>query len=392
MQQEGSAKGTNPVLEKHWEKIVLGVVAVIALVFIGTKFSGGGNSAANALANAETSFKKNRDGGNPTLDDPKIDKKPEVPPPTAAEAVGAWPTGTRPDIQIEGREREAAKALGFHFPKIAMTAPKADFDGVKLSWSLTDPTPDPAIKPAPIVVNPATFFFMVERKKEGDEKFMVLEEKIKGDNFEFIDTKTEPKTGYTYQVTLGTTDPAWNGKNQTAKMLTRQVGGPVPARTLGIWSFTFQNITAGDPDRETDGKPDPKLPTAFVTITKHDPEAGKVSFTKIVKEGETLGLSDDGSSVHSVFSQKRGKKMSVDFKSGAKITAIFVGKLIPYEYKVCTRVVNAKGELECPGPKTMKDHYKVNQVNYLDEDGAAKTDERPDGPGKIADKLCEDHD
>jgi hypothetical protein len=392
MHQEGSAKGMNPVLEKHWEKIVLGVVAVIALVFIGTKFSGGGNTAANALATAETSFKKNREGENPKIDPPMLDKKPEIPPPTVADATGAWPSGTRPDIQIEAREREAAKDRGYHFPKLAMSSPKVDFDGVKLSWSLSDPTPDPAIKPAPAVVNPATFFFMVERKKEGEEKFTILEDKIKGDNFEFIDTRTEPKTGYQYQVTLGTTDPAWNAKHQSAKMMTKQVAGPVPAKTLGIWSFSFQNITAGDPDRETDGKPDPKLPTAFVTITKHDPEAGKVTFTKIVKEGETLGLDDTGSSVHSVFSPKKQRKVSVDFKSGAKITKIFVGKVVPYEYKVCTRVVNAKGELECPGPKTVKDGYRVNEVSYTDEDGAAQKDEKPDGPGKIADKLCEDHD
>lgn len=388
MQDEsGAKKGVNPVLEQHWEKIVLGIVVLLAVIFLASQFTGGGNQAAKNLDAASSNLKKKKVGTS-DLPGPKTEPGPK--PSETAVAEGAQkfthgvPTKYIPDI----RDLPPTPTAVFWLPKLNMSAPVAEFEGVKLSWSLNNEgKPEPGTK-TPIEVPAASYFFRIERQKKGDTEWELLERQVKGDATGYIDTRTTPKAEYQYKVTLGSTDPRWGKDNP--KLLSAHVGGPVSVQTLGIWKFEFSQFSEGKPDEDI-----PIPPQVWVKITKFDPEAGQVEWTRIHKQGSPLGFSEENgkpNSVHLVPSAKRpGRMVPVDFNSGGKIEKISAGKLVPYEYLVCDQKVVPGRGLVCDGPEKKKDFYRVNEVTYTDEEGKRQTAESPAGPGPHADQLCPDH-
>jgi hypothetical protein len=388
MQEEsGSKKGVNPVLEQHWEKIVLGVVVLLAVVFLASQFTGGGNQAVKNLVAASSNLKKTKEGTT-DLPTPKIAPAPRISPPTNAEGAQKFthgvPTKYIPDI----KEKPPEIAAVFWLPKLTLNAPVAEFEGVKLSWSLNNEgKPEPGTK-TPIEVKAASFFYRIERLKAGDVEWKVLEKQAKGDTLQYIDEGTTPKTEYQYKVTLGATDPVWIAKNPG--QLTDRVGGPVSVRTLGIWKFDFSNHNPGNPDAEP-----PVPPQVWVKITKFDPVAGQVEWTRIHKQGALLGHGDeDGkiTSVHLVPSAKRpGRTVPVDFHSGGKILKITYEKSVPHTYQLCEPTFVQGRGVVCDGPKKVSDPFKVNEVIYTDEEGKQQESRKITGPGPHPDQLCPDH-
>ncbi len=385
MQDEGGAKGLNPVLEKHWEKIVLGVVIAAGVVYAGTQFSGSGNPAAKSVDAANAALKKKQGEPNPSIKAPKAWDAPKIPSVAAAESAKVWTPG-QPTIFTPEIKRGPTEIVSFFFPSLTLSAPQSGTDGITLSWSLGQEQPDKAWKIQPHQPKPSTFYFQIDRRKKGEAEWQTLEKNAKGDSTRYIDTKTEPKTDYEYRVTLGCNDPKFSAKNP--KNLTDKIGGPGAVRTPGIWTFNFSNVQSF-PDA-----PDPKPGQVYVTIRKFDRDAGWVEWRKIQYEGDMLGVVKEGGvevSKHRV-PGKGGKPVIVDFKSGGVIKRITADKLLLYEYKKCKMVPDGMGGLICDGkPETIKASYKVNEVLFTDEDGKDQSDVHDSGPGKIPDQFCEAH-
>lgn len=382
MQDEGSAKkGLNPVLEKHWDKIVLAAVGVGFVIFLGGQFASGKNTPAKKVVGAETVFTTKKNAANPTFASPKPPPEIRIANPALAMKAPEWthsmPTKYIPDI----KEPTGTVAVGFFLPKLTLSAPQPTVKGVELRWSLSG-EPDDKIKPAPIKVPPASFFYRIERRKKGEVKWQVLEPELKG-NQRYMDRGTTPKTEYEYQVTLGSTDNQWIAKNPTK--LSKNVGGPFATSTPGIWEFDFSNFTPAKPDEEP-----PVLATVYVKIVKHDPEVGRVEWSKIHQDKAPLGF-ENGDSKHTVFSAEKGRQVPVDFNLGGKILKIEVEKPELYIHKVCNSKINKDGFRECTGPEEKKEFHKVNVVTYTDEEGKQQEFKRETGSGKLADRLCADH-
>lgn len=392
MQDEGGAKGLNPALERHWEKLVLGVVAVLALIYIGSQMSGGGNAAVRGIDQANSGFKTKKDGNNPDLEPPKKPPSTEKPPIVQAQPAPIWAVGIQTVYKFDIKGAPVAAGPVFFLPSLAMNESKPEVDGVELNWTLGKETPDPDKDRGKTVVKSTTFFFKVERLKKGEADWTVLEPKAKGDSTRYKDIRTTPKTEYQYRVTLGATDPPWTARNP--RQLTDRVVTTAPVVTPGMWQFEFNNVTAGDPDREKDGKPDPLPATVYVKIIKWDPEYGRVEWTKIHKDKSPLGFSEEEGKVtpiHPVRSPKKGGMVLVDFNCGGKIDQIIFEKLILYEYKLCKPKVGPGGVLACAGPETIKDHYKIHEILYTDEEGKKQRAERAAGPGPKSDVPCPAH-
>ena len=149
------------------------------------------------------------------------------------------------------------------------------------------------------------------------------------------------------------------------------------------FTLAFSNITPGDPDAEP-----PVLPSAYVTLTKRDPDSGLVRWSKIQKEGDRIGWSD-ATFVHFVFSEKMGRRRPVDFDMKAVLSQIRCGKLVPYEFKTCSKPANPR--VKCAGPAKQKDYYRVNSVVVSLESGTKLAFDYPDGPGPRKNALCFEH-
>jgi hypothetical protein len=387
MQEENAAKGVNPALEKHWEKIVLAVVIVLAVIFIGTKLSGGGNPAAKKVDAAVADFRRKVELPNTKIEPPKTVPQPKIPAVVAANRGPDWASGERTQFKVIIKEGKA-EVLSFRAPAVSLNAPESTPEGVTISWSVAKLEKEPNPKRGdPIALMPP-YFYRIERRQKGSE-WKLLEAELKGDkdslSHKSIDDSTEPKTEYEYRVTVGSRDNAFTQKNKSG--LTEQVGGPVAVTTQGIWFVDFSNMQTF---LESD---EPKPGTAYVVIRKHDREHGLVEWRKIQQEGEFLGVIKEGGqevSKHRT-TDKNGKPVIVDFKMGGKIVKITTDKMVPYTYKVCKPKFDKNGIPECSGPEEVKEHYRINEVRYTDEDGKEQAFEQPAGPGKNADKLCPDH-
>jgi len=387
MQDEGGAKKVNPVLERHWEKLVLGVVAALAVVYLGTRFSGPGDAAAKSVDRAASSFQAKKNQSNPKSDAPKSIPDHVIPPPGAANRAPATTAGNPTEYVADITRGPGPTPTKFVFPKVTLAPAVPKPDGVELSWTLGEVTIDPADKNKPVAVPRASFIWKVERRKKGGE-WEVKEPELKSDLLKYQDTKTEPKTEYEYRLTLGSTDTQYTRTNPS-KWLKEPVGPPVSASTPGVWLFDFSNMLA-DPDAEP-----PKPGQAYVTILKFDSDAGWVEWKKIQHEGDLLGVIMEGGvevSKHRVSSKKLGKTVSVDFKSGARIKKITTGKLVLYDYEECRPKRDEGGELQCEGPKPVKGaSYKVDELLYTDEDGKPVTFTKNAGPGPVTPFRCEKH-
>ncbi|HZL73247.1 MAG TPA: hypothetical protein VFC86_12370 [Planctomycetota bacterium] len=385
MQEDGGKKGVNPALEKHWEKIVLGVVVVLAVIFLGSKFSGGGNAAPKSVDAAEADFKRKIDAQNPKIDGPKAIPEPKVPPPAIANRAPDWAIGerTKHSFVVSGPVIEVRT---YKFPDVSLGSPTANPDGVKIAWSVTKFDKEQATpkKGEPIPVMPP-YLYKVERREKGGT-WMVLQEAMKTDkeNFspDYTDSDIKPKTDYEYRVTVRTQDKAVIKDIPTG--LNKMASAPVSVTTHGIWRFEFNQFTAGDRDAEP-----PILPTVWVKIIKYDPVAGEVSWTRIHKEGKPLGFDENGTSVHGTYSDRLKRQLPIDFNCGGKIEKIEFAKEIDYEFQVCNVKQGPMGP-DCSGPEKIKAKYKVNEVTYTDEDGKKQTF-RSEPVGRNADKLCPNH-
>ena len=306
--------------------MVLGLVALLGIVFIGSQVSGGGNKAVRGLESATAGFKRTKENHTSEVPSPKNDPAPSLSTVQGPESPGPFTVGNKTKFIPDIKKAPPPPTAIFWLPKLTMASPVPTFEGVKLSWTLSGEPPEKTDKAGPYVVPPATFFFTIERQKKGDKDWSILAKEVKGDKFEYIDEKTVPKTEYSYRVTLGSTDNKFTSR--FPGRLSDHVSGPGSVRTLGIWSFEFSNHLPGDPDAE------PPIPAeVWVRITKFDPEAGRVEWTrrhmleKGNKEGTPLGFGDeDGkvSSVHSVTAGKgRPRKVLVDFNSGARIMKMY---------------------------------------------------------------------
>ena|SRR5688572_32174365 len=131
MQDEAGAKGLNPVLERHWEKIVLGVVALAFLIFLGAKFSGGGNTAGKGLKEAEGLVATRKRAPNSTLDAPKVLPEVERTPTPAAFTPPKNTPGIPSEHIVKLNPKPKEAKAPFFFPKLTLSAPNAGFDGVE---------------------------------------------------------------------------------------------------------------------------------------------------------------------------------------------------------------------------------------------------------------------
>lgn len=141
---------------------------------------------------------------------------------------------------------------------------------------------------------------------------------------------------------------------EAARPETRAPGGLAFER--GMFSVEFSNFISG-----VEVPPHPA--SVYVKITKNDPEAGRVEWSKIHREGDRLGWAERESpptSLHRVFSQGRGRMTKVDFNAEAKIEKIAVDELVRYEYKSCP-ILEQPVE-SCPGPAVTSDFRRVNRV------------------------------
>jgi hypothetical protein len=204
---------------------------------------------------------------------------------------------------------------------------------------------------------------------------------------QYRDERTVPKTDYEYRVRLGSTDPVFGNANPSR--LSDRVGGPFATRTPGIWEFHFSNISAGDEESNP-----PVPPTVYVKIVKYDPEAGKVEWVRIHQVASPLGFGDENgqvTSIHRVAAPKRnGKRIEVDFNSGAKILKIDANKTLAYKIRVCEPKIVGEA-MKCVGPTEKTEHRRVHMVTYLDEEGKQQVFQAEAGSGPLPDRLCEDH-
>jgi hypothetical protein len=250
------------------------------------------------------------------------------------------------------------------FPNLLISTIEASPDGVTLSW-IVDPV-DPR----------ASLFYRIERRKKGGTWHTVADDvRSRGEITTYLDLTIEPKTDYEYRVRLGSTP---NG-------LTDKMAGPVSIRSPGLWRFEFSNMLS-DPDAERG--------QAYVTIRKYDKEHGFVEWRKIQREGDLLGVvkEEGGERTNHRVATKDGKTVFADFKSGARLLKVTTNKLVLYTYMVCRANLNRKGKPECRGPEEVKDHVRVNEAKFTDEDGREQVFQAPAGPEqRMPDVLCPLH-
>ena len=374
MQDEGGAKKMNPVLEQHWEKLVLGVVVVLAVVFFATRFSGGGDAAVKSVDRASSTLATKKGQANSKSEAPKPIPSHAIAAPVAANRAPDFTVGYKTKYNYEVIEGPAAVPTKFVFPTVALATPAPKADGVELSWTVNEVKIDPADKSKLVAVPPATFLWKIERQKKGGP-WEIRENDLKTDQLKFIDSNTDPKTEYSYRLTLGSNDPAWT--RLTPGRYSNTVAGPASVTTPGIWLFDFSNMLSF-PDEDP-----PKPGQVYVTIRKFDKKAGWVEWKKIQYEGELLGVTKEGGvevSEHRVSSAKLGRTVPVDFKSGARIKKITTEKMVVYDYEECQIKRDENGQPVCEGLKPFKGNYKVDEVIYTDEDGKQQTYAKPPSP------------
>jgi hypothetical protein len=384
MQDEGGAKKMNPVLERHWEKLVLGVVAALAVVYLGTRFSGSGDAAAKSVDRVSATLQTKKGQSNSRSEAPK-----SIPEHKSA-AIG---TANRAPVSTVGNptlfsydvvDAPPPTPTKFVFPPVTLAPPVAKPDGVELSWTLGEVKIDPADKSKLVAVPRPTFLWKVERRKKGED-WKTLDDKLKTEVLKYVDEKTEPKTDYEYKLTLGSNDPQW--VKATPGIWTTFSGGPFPVRTEGIWFFDFSNMLTYPESDE------PKPGQVYVTIRKYDRDQGLVEWKKIQLEGELLGVTKEGGvevSKHRTIG-KNGKQVIVDFKSGARIKKITTDRTIPYEYEECKIKTDDAGQPVCQGLEKQKGSYKINEVIFTDEDGKQQTFTKYADSGPKAGYHCEKH-
>ena len=389
MQEDGGSKRMSPVLEQHWEKMVLGVVVVLALVYLGTKFSAGSNPAVKGVDAAVLDVAKRKEGRNDKIEAPKTVPEPKLSTPPTANRPPEWTAFERTIFSFNVIRGPGPLPTKFRFPDVKLSAPEVGDDGkVRLSWSLSKIEPDPNQKPPiPVTPKPETYYYVIERREKGGE-WKPIEPQLKSarESERYQDGDTKAKTEYEYKVSLGCNDTAYVAAAK--KSLTEKSAGPVAATTPGIWFVTYSNIHTSSED-----DPNPKPSQAYVTIRKYDKDYGLVEWRKIQHEGEELGvITENGVAVskHKAVT-KDGRSVVVDFKMGGKIKRVTTGKMVMYDYQECTRKLDKDQNWVCEGPKKVSASYKVNEVLFTDEDGKDQAFTTPDGPGPIGDKLCQDH-
>ncbi|HTF57989.1 MAG TPA: hypothetical protein VK661_12220 [Planctomycetota bacterium] len=398
MQDDGSAKGVNSSLEKHWEKIAVGVVLAVLVVYIGVKLFGEGQGATRVITQLRDKLAVQLHQKNDKVSPPAPLIPPTNPPAVNPLSPQPFTVGVKTQQVVNFRPITVAET-SFLFPDIRMDQPTVDIEGVTIFWTLLVPTPDPALKQA--VVKLDTMFFQVDRRVKGAKDWDTLEKQLKLKDLvkdlakekdpkefklKYSNKNLQPKTDYEFQITLGSVDPAWQSKQP--KLLTGKIAGPVSVRTYGLFEYNegFSNIQGEDPEPDT-----PKPAQVWVKIIKYDPECGKVEWSGSCKVGDTIGFSRDKetgavTSIHRVRSDKKRGQVPVDFNTGAKIKAILTNQVKLYTYKACNPTTEG-----CSGPKEIKADYKVNRVIYTDEDGVEQTYESLAGMGPRADYFCELH-
>jgi len=398
MQDDGSAKGMNASLEKHWEKIAVVAVLAVLVVYIGAKAFGEGQGAAKVIIQLKEQVERQKNSDNPTVSGPPgINVGAPAAPTASVPLKNKWINSHRPPHFVEIVEIKDVE-LSFLPPDMHLDGTSVEVDGVEITWSVAVLAPEAGVKQVPL--KPETLFFIIDRRMKDknwetqvqlklkemvDAKSMKDAKEFKG--LKYKDGKTLPKSDYEYRITMGSDDNQYRAKVGSGK--TARIIGPVAIRTLGLFEFAqnFSNIQGADPDAVP-----PKDAQVYIKIVKYDPEYGKVEWAGIHKVGDKIGWSteEDGktrTSKHLVPTSKRGQRQAlVDFDTGAEIKDIKTDQVVVYEYKACQPNVNG-----CTGPTAVKDQYKVNRVQYIDEDKVQQSFEVPSGMGKRADYFCELH-
>ena len=155
------------------------------------------------------------------------------------------------------------------------------------------------------------------------------------------------------------------------------------------FEFTFDNIQKPPEDFG------PTRGTAWVTITKFDPQAGEVKISFNHTEGDRIGWGthrEGGvTSIHRVFSKKLGMIVSVDFDTGAVIKGIKVDIVEPYQFRSCKIVRGPQGSKPCDGIEMLNDTFRANVVTYLGQNGNLISALKPIDRGPKEDQLCTLH-
>lgn len=391
MQDTSQAKGMNATLQQHWEKIGLAVAILVAAVVLGLFFSAGDPPEVAGLKKVVADVNRAIAGKNDSMNvegsglsvpaDKTADPSPS----------NKWIASYRTDYSAKLELTKPIQGAALFVPTAQLQAGTPAAEGIVLSWACEfTETPGRRVKVDAVA-------WTVERRKGTSGKWEVVADQLefkdaKGQvryqDLNWTDTSLEPKTAYSYRVT-----PIPDSKNTQwikSKPENREplkASNEVAVTSVGIWRLLFANLAARDEDKETPGK-------AYVTVTKYDPAAGEVSVSKIQNEGEKLGwwpetAGAEATPEHTVYSKKLGKSVKVNFDSGCVLKKITLGKELKYAYKECNLVPTATGT-ECKGVENKEAKHKVNEVQYLDDEGKMQSFQI-NVTAPLPDRLCEAH-
>src|SRR5262245_23994868 len=144
MSEEGPMNGPRATLERHWEKVALGSVAALALVFLGAAFSAGSNKASQRVDQAFERFENARRASISSVAGPLVVPAPRVAP--IVDAVPPDPNTACSPPEIKKLPPPPPRPLAWSVPILALKEPAARVDGVMLAWNVVPSAPEPGVR------------------------------------------------------------------------------------------------------------------------------------------------------------------------------------------------------------------------------------------------------
>ncbi len=292
-------------------------------------------------------------------------------------------------------EAKIIKKVPVVVPPVSFGNAEVAIDSITVSWTYKDFTNQESTKMLKDKENPTetakATHFVLERQVGSSGKWEVLGDKFDVKTQQYVDSKIDPKTKYSYRVTAFSTDKnylARGGKidptfgaeaNPEGKVNT--ANGPT-ITTMGIWNIVFSQAMKGA---------DAAKGMVYIKVEKFEKGIGKVESKHIHYDGDAIGTwaETDGAeptSKHRV--SNKGKQIMVDFNSGATLVSVAPVKLT-VEVKRCKPIYDKSTGNKTGCDQTVeKRSFDTHAVTYKDDEGVHKI--HVPSPTTL-DQQCEEH-
>lgn len=373
MADEKAPSKAQQFLMEHGEKVGLGAAVGLLVIYavMGIALAEP-NKSADAVKRSSDAIEQQANSSHPDKAAPPYDAKSPIHEntvldlwqklPENASSPSDWSVAVR--TAGEGKENliEKVSEKPVLWPSVAGLKADPGLDGVKLSWTVSIPEPTDKKEEVAKVDG-----FKIERKDKTTNKTETFTKKDPKATA-YPDTTAQKRGSYEYRVTM-----TCKSKSQSKDFQT----GWVAATMVDEWSLTFVNPTPGTPG----GSPG----FVQIKIDKFDKEYGAVSFAKLHKEGQKIGVWEEelekkeknrfgemetvkykaDTGLHRV--SVAGKSVWVDFDTKCTLNKI-VKLEVAVKWNKCKLKHTSGGGADCEGVEPMEDKVDVIDVQYTDAD------------------------